>query len=251
MPCQPATELRAVMQQLTLPFTHRPALEREDFLVTSHNAEAVAWIDRWPEWPSHVVVLHGLPGCGKTHLAHVFAAKAEASILSGKAGLVLDPPALVAEASALVIDNADAGLDPVSFFHLFNLAREHKCSLLLTAATPPSGWGIKLPDLRSRLNTAPTARISDPDDAVMAAVLIKMFADRQIKVGTDVLEYALKHMERSFDAARSLVGQADMLSLSEGRPVTAHFVRRLLKKPVSGSGETCSSDAHDIEACSS
>ena len=218
----------AATRQLTLPFTHRPALGREDFLAASHSAEAVAWIDRWPDWPTNVVVLYGPPGCGKTHLAHVFAAKSGASILSGKAGLVLDPPALLADTHALVIDNADAGLDMVSFFHLFNLARENGCTLLLTAALPPSGWGIDLPDLRSRLNTAPTAKIDEPDDAVMAAVLIKLFSDRQIKVGADVLQYILSHMERSFEAARSLVERADILSLSERRPVTVPFVRRLL-----------------------
>ena len=101
---------------------------------------------------------------------------------------------------------------------------------LLTAVSPPPGPGIELPDLRSRLNTAPTAKIEEPDDAVMAAVLIKLFSDRQIRVGADVLQYVLSHMERSFEAARSLVERADVRSLSEHRPVTVPFIRRLLKE---------------------
>lgn len=225
------------MQQLPLPLEHRPALGREDFLVAPHNAEAVAWIDRWPEWPTVAVILYGPAGCGKSHLAHVFSARADAPVVAGHAGLVLDPPALVGGNRALVIDDADADLDQVSFFHLFNSAREAGCSLLLTASAPPSVWGLTLPDLRSRLNTAPTAGITDPDDAVMAAVLIKLFSDRQLRVGTDVLDYLLRHMERSFDAARSLVKAADRASLAEQRPVTVPLVRRLLQdKPAYAPG---------------
>lgn len=219
-----------IMQQLPLPLEHRPALGREDFLVSSHNAEAVAWIDRWPDWPTVAVILYGPGGCGKSHLAHVFSACADAPVVQGKANLVLDPPALLAGHRALVIDDADAGLDQVSFFHLFNSAREAGCSLLLTASAPPSVWGLTLPDLRSRLNTAPTACISDPDDTAMAAVLIKMFSDRQLRIGTDVLDYLVRHMERSFEAARTLVQNADRISLAEQRPITLPLVRRLLQQ---------------------
>jgi DnaA regulatory inactivator Hda len=215
------------MTQLPLPLGHRPALGREDFLVAPANAEAVAWIDRWPDWPAPAVVLHGPPGCGKSHLAEVFAAVSGAVVLAGREAPAVDPPRLLAEAPAVVIDDADAGLDEAALFHLYNGAREAGRHLLLTARRAPGRW-VALADLRSRLSACPAVAIGPPDDAVMAAVLIKLFADRQLKVGTEVITYLLRHMERSFAAAQGVVAEADGLSLAERRGVTVPLVRRVL-----------------------
>lgn len=215
------------MSQLPLPLDHRAALGREDFLVAPANAEAVAWLDRWPDWPAPALILIGAPGCGKSHMAHVFAAHSGAPVVTGQAGLRLDPPTLLADTRAVVIDDADAGLDETSLFHLYNAAREGGCHLLLTARTAPGRWA-GLPDLRSRLSAAPSVEIGPPDDAVMAAVLIKLFSDRQLKVGAEVVTYLLRHMERSFAAAQAVVAAADALSLAEQRAVTVPLVRRVL-----------------------
>lgn len=214
--------------QLPLPLGHRPALGREDFLVAPGNAEAVAWIDRWPDWPAPMLVLHGPAGCGKTHLAHVLMARAGAIIASGPA---LDPPALL-RAPAVIVDDAErvaaAAGGEAALFHLFNAAKEADRKVLLTARTAPARWDLCLPDLRSRLQSVPTAEIGPPDDAVIAAVLVKLFADRQVRVGTEVIAYLLRHMERSHAAAVRTVEAADTASLAEKRPVTIPLVKRLL-----------------------
>lgn len=223
------------MSQLPLPLGHRAALGREDFLVAPGNQEAVAWLDRWPDWPAPAVVLHGPPGCGKSHLAQVFAATSGARVIKGSPDLILDPPAVLDGVRAVVIDDADraleAGMAEGSLFHLYNAAKEAGRHLLLTARRPVAAWGIRLPDLASRLNAAPAAAISPPDDAVMAAVLIKMFSDRQLRIGTEVIAYLLRHMERSFAAARAVVEAADRLSLAERRNITVPLLRRLLGEP--------------------
>lgn len=223
------------MSQLPLPLGHRAALGREDFLVAPGNQEAVAWLDRWPDWPAPAVVLHGPAGCGKSHLAQVFAASSGARVITGSPDLVLDPPAVLEGVRAVVIDDADraleAGVAEGSLFHLYNAAKEGGRHLLLTARRPVAAWGIRLPDLASRLNAAPAAAIGPPDDAVMAAVLIKMFSDRQLRIGTEVISYLLRHMERSFASARSLVEAADRLSLAERRNITIPLLRRLLGEP--------------------
>lgn len=215
------------MNQLPLPLGHRPALGREDFLIAQANAEAVAWLDRWPDWPAPALVLHGPPGCGKTHLGQVFAAGAGARVVAGTPGLVLDPPSLLT-APAVVVDDADAGLDEASLFHLYNGAKEAGTRLLLTAQAAPGRW-VTLPDLRSRLSSCPAVAIGPPDDAVMAAVLVKLFADRQLKVGTEVITYLLRHMDRSFEAAQALVAEADRLSLAEQRAITVPLVKKALE----------------------
>ncbi|KJS39278.1 MAG: DNA replication protein, partial [Rhodospirillaceae bacterium BRH_c57] len=107
---------------MPLPLGHRSALGREDFLVAPGNEEAVAWLDRWPDWPSPALLLHGPPGCGKSHLAQVFAATSGARVITGTPDLVLHPPTLLNGVRAVVIDDVDraleAGVAEGSLFHL-------------------------------------------------------------------------------------------------------------------------------------
>jgi DnaA regulatory inactivator Hda len=214
-------------EQLPLPLGHRTALGREDFLVAPSNAEAVAWLDRWPDWPGPALLLAGPTGCGKSHLAQVFASRAGAPVLEIEPGAALDPPSVLEDVDAVVIDDADRTVDDITLFHLYNLAKERGASILLTCTQPPAMW-VELPDLRSRLMAAPLVSIGAPDDAVMAALLIKMFSDRQIKVSVEVITYLLSHMERSHAAARLVVEAADQRSLARQRPITVPLLRDLL-----------------------
>jgi chromosomal replication initiation ATPase DnaA len=217
-------------RQLPLDLGHRPALGGEDFLVAPCNAEALEWLDRWPDWPGPALVVHGPAGCGKTHLAHVFAARSGAPVLAA-AGLHRDdPPRLLAAARALVLEDADRGVDEVALFHLYNLVKEAGAKLLLTAALPSGRWPVALPDLASRLKTAPNAAILPPDDALMAALLVKLFADRQLRVGQELIAYLLPRLERSFQALRQVVAKLDAAALAERREITVPLARRVLEQ---------------------
>ena len=209
-------------RQLVLDLGHRPALGREDFLVGPANAEAVGWIDRYPEWPSYGLAIVGPAGCGKSHLAQVFASRAGAISLASTA-FAADS---VSPGAAYVIE--DAGTDERRLLHFLNAVREHDAHVLLTAREAPARWGTALPDLASRLAALPVVRISAPDDAMREAVLVKLFADRQLDVAPDVIAYLLRHMDRSFEAIRRLVARADAESLAHGRAVTVPLVKDLL-----------------------
>ncbi len=220
-------------RQLPLQLGNRTAAGREDFLITEANAEAVALLEAWPAWSGPLAVLYGPAGAGKSHLAEVFVAHvaahaARAVRLMGVADLPFDPPVLLAHADALVLDDSDAGVDEIGLFHLVNAVREAGKSLLILCRSSPTQWA-HLPDLRSRLLAAPTARIDDPDDTVMTAVLVKLFADRQMRVPQDVIDYALRQMERTFAAAQKLVADVDALSLEQQRPVTIPLVKLILE----------------------
>ncbi len=216
------------MSQLTLDLGHRPAFGREDFWVAPGNAEAVGWIDRWPAWPGHALALFGPPGCGKSHLAQVFALKAEARILA-PGDVVTAGVADMISQKALVLENGEAVEDHAALFHLFNGVRENGGFLLLTSREPPARWPVALPDLKSRLSAVPAVRIAAPDDAMVEAVLVKLFADRQVTVAPEVIAYLVRHMDRSFAAMRSLVARADGLALAEKRPVTVPLVKSILE----------------------
>jgi DnaA regulatory inactivator Hda len=218
--------------QLPLDLGHRPAMGGEDFMVAPGNAAAVAWLDRWPNWPAPVLTVHGPPGCGKTHLAHVWRARSRAPLVSGAALDVATLPELLALTRTVAVDDADAvaGVPALetALFHLHNLAGEAGGQLLLLARQAPAHWRLGLADLRSRLLAAPAVAVAAPDDALLAGVLVKLFADRQLRPGHDVIAYLLARMERSLDAARRVVAALDRASLAAHRPVTVPLVREVL-----------------------
>ena len=215
------------MTQLILDLGHRPALGERDFLVAPCNQAAVQWLDCWPDWPAPALAIHGPAGCGKTHLARVFAARSRAPILEAERVTTASVPARLGEARACVVDDADRA-DAEPLLHLYNLIAERGGHLLLTAREPPARWPGLLPDLRSRLAAAPAVGVSAPDDALLAALLVKLFADRQLAVGEEVVLFLVRQMERSFDAARRLVADLDAAALRDRRSITIPLARSLL-----------------------
>jgi DnaA regulatory inactivator Hda len=215
-------------KQIPLDLGFRPALGRDDFFVSACNAEAVAWIDRWPAWPRPVFALFGPAGCGKSHLAQVFAARADAHVLRAATLRTADVGDLVRTHKAIALEDGDAGVDETALFHLYNAIIEAGGWLLLTGREAPARWPVTLPDLRSRLASVTAARIETPDDDMMQAVLVKLFTDRQITVSPDVVAYLMRHMDRTFDTARALVDLADRESLAGQRAVTVPLVKDLL-----------------------
>jgi chromosomal replication initiation ATPase DnaA len=215
------------MAQLPLDLPHRPALGRADFLVAPSNREAIAWLDRWPRWPAPALALCGPPGSGKTHLAHVFARRAAARFVDPAALTTERVPALLGEAAAAIVDDAAAAPEE-PLLHLYNLLAERGGHLLVAAREPPARWPIALADLRSRLVACPVAAVAAPDEALLGALLIKLFADRQLQVGEEVVGYLALQLDRSFAAAQRAVAALDAASLAEHRRITVPLARRVL-----------------------
>ncbi|SLN48700.1 HdaA/DnaA family protein [Oceanibacterium hippocampi] len=209
-------------RQLALALPHRPAFGFEDFLVARCNEAAVGWLDRWPDWPMRALLLVGPAGSGKSHLVRVWAERSGAPIVAA------ERYSAAVDARCLVIEDADRGLDEEALFHAFNRLAEQDGSLLLTARAPLAAWPVILPDLRSRLQAAGSVRLDGPDDELLAALLVKQFADRQIDVHVDLISYLVARMERTFSAVGHIVGSLDAAALVEKRPVTVPFARRVL-----------------------
>jgi chromosomal replication initiation ATPase DnaA len=215
--------------QLALDFEPRPALEREDFLVTASNADAVAWLDRWPDWPVSALVVYGPPASGKTHLSHVWQAMSGAGRIEAAELGEGAERTLFAQRPALVIESVDRGVDEPALFNLLNIAVELGRHLLLTGEPAPGRWQVCLPDLGSRLNALPAVGLGSPDDALLSALLVKQLADRQLGVTDEVVRYAVSRMERSFEAVRWLAEALDETSLAEKRRITVPLVGRVLE----------------------
>jgi chromosomal replication initiation ATPase DnaA len=212
------------MGQQALDLPVEPRFGRADFLVSDSNRAALGWIERWPDWPSRALVLYGPAGSGKTHLAHLWCERAGAALIAGEAVAALEPGSL---SGCVAIDNAEGAAER-PLLHLYNLCLEQGGSVLLTASAPPAALSIALADLASRLRALPVAGIAPPDDALLAAVLLKHFADRQIRVAPGVVAYLVPRIERSFASVAALAAELDQRALAAGRPVTIKLARAVL-----------------------
>jgi chromosomal replication initiation ATPase DnaA len=192
----------------------------EDFLIGPSNETAYGLVEAWPDWPEAWLRLIGPEGAGKTHLAAIWARAAHAWTVP-LAEVTQDSVPHLISGGALVVEDCDRGArDEPALFHLMNAIKAKGGSLLLTARSAPDLWGLRVPDLLSRLRLAPHATIEPPDDALLRAVLVKLFVDRQLIVDAGIIEMLAQRMERSFAAARALVDALDRLSLERGRRVT-------------------------------
>jgi chromosomal replication initiation ATPase DnaA len=218
-----------VPRQLAFALDHEESFAREDFLAGACNAAALALIEHWPDWPGPTLALIGPEGSGKSHLAAIWAAAAGARFVACRALAAAQLPGALAT-GALVVEDLRAGqFDERALFHLLNLAREERAFVLLTAASAPGSWTIDIPDLASRLKALPIATVSAPDDALLRAVLVKLFADRQIVVDESLVGYLVKRIERSFAAARTVVAELDREAMRRQRPLTRALAAEILR----------------------
>ena len=212
-------------QQLTFDWPTGVALGAEDFFVSDANAQAYAMLQNPDSWPEHKLALIGPGASGKSHLARVVQGPLQAQICTPATlpDIRQIGRALIVEDMHLITPDA---YEPM--FHIHNHLRHAGGTLLMTARTAPSRWPIALPDLASRMQAASLAIIDAPDDALLSALMMKLFADRQIMPQPTLISYLLPRIERSYDAAASIVARLDAQSLAQGRPVSRALAATLL-----------------------
>lgn len=224
-----------MIRQLTFDLPPQENLRREDFVVSPANALALAAVEGWRGWPGGRMLLVGPEGAGKSHLAAIWAAEAGAAVVQG-ASLAADGVPALAAAGAVAVEDAEAvagnpGAE-AALFHLWNMLAGG--ALLVTAATPPRDWGLTLPDLTSRMQAMAVTRLSQPDDALLSAVLVKLFADRQVAVAPALIPWLIARMPRSIGAARGIVAALDAHALSTGRAISPRLAAEILDTAADG-----------------
>jgi chromosomal replication initiation ATPase DnaA len=224
-------------EQLFFDWTLPVALGPEDFFVSESNADAHAMIAGGLRWPEGKLALVGPEGSGKTHLVRIW---------QGLSGAERRPARDLTEAlpppgAAVAVEDVEAlpREAETALFHLHNHVLATGGRLLLTSDRPPARWGIRLPDLASRMQATAVVRLEPPDDALIEALLAKQFADRQLFPAPGVLAWIARRIERSHAAAAVAVASLDRASLAEGRRVSLALARRVLD---SGAPDAPSSD---------
>lgn len=219
-------------EQIPLDLPMLPAHGREDFMIGESNQSAVDWIDRWPNWPAPALVLNGPAASGKTHLAAVWQERTNATPIKPEMLTTHSADDLAGMGQTLLIDGVDPWLGTreaeETLFHLYNMFKESGRTMLITSRAAPSHIEFAIPDLASRLRAAPCANIMSPDETLLQNIIVKMFADRQLSIGVDVLNYIMPRMERSFVAARDIVEKSDAMALAKKRPISIPLMRDVL-----------------------
>lgn len=228
-------------RQLLLPFPHAPGYDSRDFLPADSNRKALAWLEG--DWPDRRLALWGPSGCGKSHLLHIWAERIGATILPGQmltSQTLLDLDAMP-ERGALALDDADTIASEPLLLHLLNTARDRGLSVLISGRTAPARWPVRLPDLSSRLRAITAVEIRPPSDDLLAALLMRLVSDRQLKVTQSVQDWLLTRLPRSPTALLQAVVRLDRASLAFGKAITRSLATKVLVD-----GELSGADADEI-----
>lgn len=209
------------MTQLPLPLAWPADPTDDDFLISTSNTHAAQHLRRWGAWPVMATLLVGPRKSGRSTLARLFAQQS--------AGTIIDDAERASEAA---------------IFHAWNAAQADRRPLLIVAEAPPPDWVIRLPDLRSRLDATPVARIGAPDDALMAALFERAFLRHQLDARRDLIDWLVARVERSHIAIERTVDVLDQAALASRKRLSITQARTtmtaagLLSTTQPESGET-------------
>jgi chromosomal replication initiation ATPase DnaA len=230
--------------QLSFSFDHQISFSHDDFINSEVNQDALIWVQRWPEFmQNHDGVAHiafenallicGPAGCGKTHLAHIWAKRNNAVFIDYKhVNRRKSIRKLIGESQYVILEEMHNIPDEEALLHFFNIIKEKNFYLLITSRLSLLDMELKLADLRSRINAIPVIDLQMPDDELLRAILKKNFADRQLKINEDVVDFLLMRMERSFLSADNIVSLLDDVSLRESSSITIPFAKYVIEKYV-------------------
>lgn len=226
--------------QIPLAFEAKRSFARDDFIPGLTNEGALALVDSWPDWASRVAAVWGPQGSGKTHLAQIWRAQANATEIAVRE-LTRDLVLAFAPGGAFLLDDADQADGGESLFHLINFVNQTSGWLLMTGGDAPQRWVTRVPDLHSRLTAVPGSALEAPDEALLARVLLKLFADRQLKLPEALIGYLVPRLRRSFVEAERIVVLIDTLALQQKRNISVEIGAQALRQ-LEAERETSSAD---------
>ena len=215
--------------QLALDLPPTKSVARADLVVGVANSLAIDLIDAWPDWPGNTVVVAGPVGSGKSHIAAVWAQNSGARVVE------ISQLALLADDRdndrPLLLENAGKDvIDETALFHILNAKRSQNAGIIITSRFWPSDWGIELADLASRLRAAQLVELGEPDDDLLRGVLCKLFADHQLPIEANVVDFLVVRMERSLESANQIVANLDALGLAKKRKITRRLAGEVLER---------------------
>ena len=217
------------MSQLIFNFPFTTNYFEEDFFVSSSNFEAYKLIETWPKWPSRNINIYGPTGCGKSHLANILKKKINSFFINAS-DISNNSLALIKLKECLIIDNFENNIEENLLYTIINQTNQSNQYVIINSDQPISSLEIKLKDLKSRLNSFSKITIDLPTDDLIKVVLTKNFSDKQIQIDNKLIDFILKHINRSYEDIFNFIKKIDELSLSTGKSININLIKKVLKQ---------------------
>ena len=216
------------LNQLLLDFEHEQNFNDDDFYVGKSNFYTFELINKWPKWEKNFLNISGEKFSGKTHLINIFLKKFNGIRLESK---TLNEKKLnsIKAYQNIILEDLSLDVNEELIYTLFNLVDQNNKFLIITSIKPIVEISFKLEDLRSRTKNCLLAKIENPDDELMFALILKNFSDRQILIDKKLIDFIMKRIDRSYDKIFEFIYKIDELSLKKKKPIDFKTIKQVLK----------------------
>ena len=217
------------LNQTLLEFHLEQNFTYDDFFVSKCNYFAFNLVETWPKWEKNVLNIYGEKFSGKSHLSEIFKKKNKAIIIKSDE-INNDFFNKIRFHENIILDNMDYISDEKILYSIFNFAEQYNKYLIINSIMPINLIDFTLPDLKSRLKNCIFAKIDKPDDDMIFALVLKHFADRQIKIEKKIIEYITKRIERSYGKILDFIYKVDQFSLINKKPIDYKSIKQILEE---------------------
>ena len=185
------------LNQLLLDFDYEQNFRDDDFYVGKSNFYSFELINKWPNWEKNFLNIYGEKFSGKTHLANIFLKKFKGTRILANS-LNDENLKTIKPYQNIVLEDLCLEIDEKLIYSLFNIIDQDNKFLVITSSKPVTEMDFKLKDLRSRTKNCLLAKIENPDDELMFALILKNLSDRQITLDKKLIDFIIKRIDRSY-----------------------------------------------------
>jgi len=216
------------LNQLLLNFKYKQNFNYNDFYVSKSNYYAFKLVEKWPMWEKNILNIFGEKFCGKTHLANIF--------INKNKGIKVKDEEIDDDVfkkfklyENIIIDDYNNKCDEKLMYSIFNLVDQDNKYLIINSHTPINEINYELNDLKSRSKNCLFAKIDNPDDELMFAIILKSFSDRQIQIDKKLIDYIIKRIDRSYGKIEEFIYKVDELSLKKKKAIDFKIIKEIFR----------------------
>ena len=217
------------LNQLLLDFDYEQNFRDDDFYVGKSNFYPFELMNNWPKWEKNFLNISGEKFSGKTHLTNIFLKKFDG--IKIESNLLNDETLKTIKLyQNIVLENLNLKVNEKLIYSLFNIIDQDNKFLIITSSQPISEIAFKLEDLKSRTKNCLLAKIENPDDELMFALILKNLSDRQIKLDKKLIDFIIKRIDRSYGKIFEFIYKIDKISLKKKKSIDFKIINEALEE---------------------